>query len=196
MKKQLGSWSLVVCVFLISGCASRHYERTQVGHLEGRMIVEWRRPNLFAYKPDGQQPLVFVRKSGDAIKPGPMFTDGGSIPRSFWVLKNYSPWGYGPAFIVHDWLFHMQDCKELGYEKYSLEEAATVMSEVMKTMMESPDFDYGSKTTVYSMYKAVQTQPARDAWSDGRCVRPDVAILSLDPDEIFVVEFPSKARKP
>ena len=182
-------------MLLMSGCASRHYDRTQPGHLNGKVIVEWRKPNLFAYKPDAKQPLLFVRASGDAIKPDLMFTDGGSIPRAFRVLKNYSPWGYGPAFIVHDWLFHMQNCKVPGYEKYSLEEAATIMSEVMKTMMESPGFDYGSKTTVYLMYEAVQTQPARDAWRDGRCVTPDLQFLSV-PDEVLVVEFPSKARNP
>jgi hypothetical protein len=90
----------------------------------------------------------------------------------------------------------MQNCKLPGYGNYSVEEAATIMSEVMKTMMESPGFDYGSKTTMYLMYKAVQTQPARDAWNDGRCVTPDLGILSLAPDEVFVVEFPSKARNP
>ena len=196
MKEPLQLWCLVFGILLMSGCASRHYERTQSGQLNGKVIVEWRKPNLFAYKPDTMQPLIFVRASGNAIKPELMFTDGGSIPRAFWVLKNYSPWGYGPAFIVHDWLFHMQNCKLPGYEKYSVEEAATIMSEVMKTMMVSPGFDYGSKTTVYLMYKAVQTQPARDAWSDGRCVTPDLRFLSLPPDEVFVVEFPSKARIP
>ena len=195
MRNQVRPWILVLIVILTSGCAARHYERTQVGQLNGRIIVEWRKPDLFAYRPDAKQPLSFVRRRGQEIKPELMFTDGGSIPRPLWVLRNYSPWGYGPAFIVHDWLFHMQNCKLPGYEKYSVEEAATIMSEVMKTMMESPGFDYGSKTTVYLMYQAVQTQPARDAWSDGRCVTPDLRILSA-PDEVFVVEFPSKARIP
>jgi hypothetical protein len=74
--------------------------------------VEWRKPDLFVYRPDTTQPLVFVRKTGDTITPGLMFTGGGSIPHPFWVLRNYSPWGYGPA---------------------SIEDAATIMSEVMKT---------------------------------------------------------------
>ena len=113
------------------------------------------------------------------------------LPRPFWVLRNYSPWGYGPAFIVHDWLFRMQNCKEEGYKKYSLESAAIIMSEIMKTIMETPGFDYGSKSTVYLMYKAVQTQPARHAWEDGICEKEDVRLLS-QPDEVFVVEFPPK----
>jgi hypothetical protein len=181
-------------VLLMSGCASFHYECTQPGQLSGKVIVEWRKPNLFTYRPDTAQPLMFVRKNGDTIKPELMFTDGGSIPRPFWVLKNYSPWGYGPAFIVHDWLFHMENRKLPGHEKYSVGEAATIMSEVMKTMMESPDFDYGSKTSMYLMYEAVRTQPARDAWTEGRCLTPDRAATAQAPDETFVVEFPSKAR--
>jgi hypothetical protein len=89
----------------------------------------------------------------------------------------------------------MKNCKVPGYEKYSVEEAATIMSEVMKTMMEIPDFNYGSKTTVYLMYEAVQTQPARDAWNDGPCVTPEARALEVAPDERFVVEFSSKARQ-
>jgi hypothetical protein len=86
----------------------------------------------------------------------------------------------------------MQDCKEEGYDRYSLEDAATIMSEVMKTMMESPGFDYGSKTTMYSMYRAVLTQQARDAWVDAKCLTPDARTLSVIPDAVFVVEFPPK----
>lgn len=190
------AWPIICSILLVSGCASQHYEQTQRGQLNGRVIVEWRKPDLFTYRPDSEQPLLFVRKSGEEIKPELMITDGGSIPRPFWVMKNYSPWGYGPAFIVHDWLFHMRNCKLPGYEKYSVDEAATIMSEVMKTMMESPGFDYGSKTTMYVMYEAVRTQPARDAWTDGPCVRAEQRSFSPVPDEVFVVEFPSKVRSP
>lgn len=188
---------LAVLAVLVSGCASLHYQRTDSGTLSGRVIVEWREPNLFVFRPDKQQPLTFVRKGGDTITPGVMFTDGGSIPRQFWVFKNFSPWGYGPAFIVHDWLFHVRNCKLAGYEKYSLGGAATVMSEVMKTMMETPGFDYGSETVVYLMYDAVQTSPARDAWDNGKCIIPDEHALAAPPsppDQVFIVEFPPKPR--
>jgi hypothetical protein len=185
----------VVVLVALWGCASHHYGRTQVGDLSGAVIVEWRKPNLFWFKPDSSEPLIFARKSGDAIKPGAMLTDGGSIPRPFWVFKNFSPWGYGPAFIVHDWLFHMQDCKLPGHEKYTLEEAAMIMSEVMKTLMEGPDFDYGSKTAVYMMYKAVQTAPARAAWSNGVCITPGAPAFFGPPDEVFVVRAPRRSRR-
>ena len=117
-----------------------------------------------------------------------MYTDGGSVPRPFWILRNYSPWGYGPAFIVHDWLFHEQNCKEGDYQNYSVKEAAKIMSEVMKTLMESPNFRYGSKSSMYAMYEAVQTTPAVDAWEHGKCVKPGEIQIKRTPDATFVVE--------
>ena len=93
---------MVVFVLLLVGCASLHYEKTRAGNLSGRVIVEWRKPNLFVFRPDAEQPLKFVRSDGDVITPQEMFTDGGSIPRAFWVFRNFSPCGYGPAFVVHD----------------------------------------------------------------------------------------------
>nr|WP_249779640.1 DUF1353 domain-containing protein [Bradyrhizobium sediminis] len=34
-----------------------------------------------------------------------MYTDGGSIPRIAQIFNGLSPWGFGPAYIVHDWIF-------------------------------------------------------------------------------------------
>ena len=139
----------VVLATALAGCATQHYERTESGTLEGDLTVQWRKPNSFLFVPSADHPLKFTRRSnGDLIQPDRMWTDGGSIPRPFWVFQNYSPWGYGPAFIVHDWLFHMHDCRLPGYEKYDLKTAATIMSEVMKTLLEDPQFDYGGKTSM------------------------------------------------
>jgi len=119
-----------------------------------------------------------------------MYTDGGSIPRAFWVFRNYSPWGYGPAFIIHDWLFHMQNCKLGEYQDYTLKDAATAMSEVMRILMETPDFNYGSKTSMYLMYEAVQTAPAREAWDHGKCITPDILSVDRVPDATIVIRIP------
>ncbi len=143
----------------------------------------------------GDHPLKFTRgRKGDVIQPDRMWTDGGSIPRQFWVFKNYSPWSYGPAFVVHDWLFRMQDCQLPGYDKYDLKTAATVMSEVMKTLLEDPQFDYGDKTSMYLMYEAVQTEPARKAWEDHDCQPVPEAVERSLPDEVFHFSF-GGARK-
>jgi len=174
----------------LCGCASYHYKHTDPGTLNGTVTVKWYKPNLFVYEPDASTPLTFTRKSGQPITPAKMYTDGGSIPRAFWVFRNYSPWGYGPAFIVHDWLFHMQNCKLGEYQDYTLKDAATVMSEVMRTLMETPDFNYGSKTSMYLMYEAVQTAPAREAWDHGKCITPDILSVDRVPDATIVIRIP------
>lgn len=173
----------------VTGCADAHYQRMDAGILKGRVIVEWYKPNLFVYRPDPQAPLVFTRKRGGApIQPRLMYTDGGSIPRPFWALRNYSPWGFGPAFIVHDWLFHMRHCQLEGYRDHSLHDAAIIMSEVMKTLMETPGFEYGSESSVYLMYEAVQTAPAKESWEHGECINPaEERGLPDKPDATFVV---------
>jgi hypothetical protein len=123
-----------------------------------------------------------------------MPTDGGSIPRAFWVFKNYSPWGYGPAFVAHDWLFHIKNCNLKGYKPYDLKDAAMVMSEIVKTLMESPGFDYGSKTLMYLMYEAVQTPPAVEAWEHGTCENVEIFTLSGPPDAVFTLDFGKRTR--
>jgi hypothetical protein len=179
---------------LLSGCATYHYNHTPPGQLSGKLIVEWYKPNLFKYKPDAGDPLTFVRSNGDIVKPKEMVTDGGSIPRAFWVFKNYSPWGYGPAFVAHDWLFHVKNCNLPGYPAYSLKDAAWVMSEVMKTLMATPGFDYGSKSSMYLMYVAVQTAPAKEAWEHGTCQDPSVIRPLGAPDATIKLDFSSSAR--
>ena len=180
---------LIFAMFTSAGCANRHYDQTASGKLEGDLIVEWRKPNNFIYLPAADKPLRFTRAMNDeVIQPDRMWTDGGSIPRQFWIFRNYSPWGYGPAFIIHDWLFRMQHCEIDGYEHYDLETAAVIMSEVMKTLMEQPDFDYGSKQSMYLMYKAVGSSVAESSWESRDCQPVDTERL-LEPDLVFRVSF-------
>ena len=86
----------------------------------------------------------------------------------------------------------MQNCRVSGYDRYSLGEAATIMSEIMKTMMEEAGFDYGSKASMYLMYRAVQTAPAKNSWDSGVCLTPSARSLERAPDQVFVVEFPTR----
>jgi hypothetical protein len=65
-----------------------------------------------------------------------------------------------------------------------------VMSEVMKTMMESPKFNYGDKTTLYAMYLAVKTPPAQAAWKNRKCDQPPPENSDTwRPSAVFTVEF-------
>lgn len=84
----------------------------------------------------------------------------------------------------------MQNCKRNGYQDYTLKDPATVMSEAMKTLMETPNFDYGSKTSMYLMYEAVQTPPAQEAWKHGKCNAPGALAVDRAPDETILIHIP------
>jgi Protein of unknown function (DUF1353) len=159
-----------------------HYDATDTGDLKGRLVVEWVDQDKFVFIPDPQNPLTFKRKSdNDVIVPQRMYTDGGSIPAALRAFRSYSPWGYAPAFIIHDWLFVMKECKVPGYEKYDLDKAATIMSEVMKTVMENPKYGGPNKLVHYSMYEAVRSKVAQDYWDHGRCETPEGARTAAGP---------------
>lgn len=164
------------------------YEEFHVGSLKGKLIVQWWEPDKFVFLPDKDDPLTFKRSNGEAITPGRMFTDGGSIPRPLWIFRNYSPWGYAPAFIVHDWLFQMKHCGMPGNDKYTHEIAATVMAEVMKTMMETKKVDT-AKLTVLAMYEAVDSDVAKTYWDNGKCVLPPTGAAAKKPIYEFKLSF-------
>lgn len=161
---------------LLTGCTdwlySWFYDGTDTGELKGKLVVEWIDQDKFLFLPDPNDPLVFTRKNKEVVQPGKMYTDGGSIPPALRALKSYSPWGYAPAFIVHDWLFVMKQCKIAGFEDYDLDKAATIMAEAMKTVMENPKYGGPNKLAHYTMYEGVRSSVARDYWDKGECDTP------------------------
>jgi hypothetical protein len=167
---------LVVAALLVPSCddlrSGFFYDRTDTGTLKGRLIVEWVDQDKFIFQPDPKDPLTFTRKDKDVLQPGMMYTDGGSVPAPLRALKSYSPWGYAPAFIIHDWLFTMKHCKIAGFEKYDLDKAATIMAEVMKTVMENPKYGGPNKLVHYSMYEGVRSPIAQKYWETGTCDTP------------------------
>jgi len=87
------------------------------GQVSGYLMVFWTGEDNFIYYPYYADPLVYRlpkalagRVGYDTIRPGAMFTDGGSIPQAVRGWAGFSPWGYGPAYIVHDWLFIARHC--------------------------------------------------------------------------------------
>lgn len=167
------------CLDLIYGW---HYDQTRAGELKGTLRIQWIEQDKFLYEPDPADPLIFTRADGTVVRPAAMFTDGGSIPQALRVIKAYSPWGYAPAFLIHDWLFAMKQCKYPGYEKLTLEDAANVMSEAMKTLMEKPNFGGANKLVHYTMYQGVLSSTAKDYWDHGACDSPG-AMMPRIPSE-------------
>src|ERR1019366_6291836 len=63
------------------------------------------------YIPSPASSFAFTTtRSGKVIQPGLMYTDGGSIPRIAQIFGGFSPWGFGPAYAVHDWIFFGRHC--------------------------------------------------------------------------------------
>lgn len=172
-----------------SGCAAFNYQSVDQGRIDGKLTVEWIDRDVFRFIPDREDPLTFTRASGERIVPGEMTTDGGSIPRPLWMLRDYSPWGYAPAYIVHDWLFEAHSCNLSGYQQYTLDSAADVLSEVIKTMMESDRYGGRNELVLLSMDRAVRSSFAQNAWDTGACTigdpqplrkRAPIAVFTLD----------------
>ena len=72
----------------LAACGSFTYEGTPLGKLRGQLLVIWVGEDRFVYWPLTKDPLTFTlgldlqQKLGiQTIRPGLMYTDGGSIPR-------------------------------------------------------------------------------------------------------------------
>ena len=160
----------VLMLLCATGCASTLYSRTPVGDFTGKLTVEWVAPNEFIYRPDAQNPLRFKPKDGPEIRPELMYTDGGSIPRLFWSAPGFGPWDFGPAYIIHDWLFEQHHCHVGDWSAYSVQRAAELLASGMKTQMEkggSPEPEL-----IYAVYEAVRSPVAQNAWDRGKCNVP------------------------
>ena len=167
---------------LLLGACAISYGAVGLGRLGGRVVVMWVGADNFLYIPAPKAGTFFFEtaRSGNVIAPGIMYTDGGSIPRIARGLQGFSPWGFGPAYVVHDWIFYAHHCvvdgEYLGrfseYEKrITFDESALILAEVIKTLV-----DYGQvsenafATDIIS--NAVDGAVARALWdAKGACER-------------------------
>jgi len=157
------------------GCAHVIYEQTKIGSFKGALDIHWIKPDRFIYVPNKDDPLRFT-VSGRTFEPRAMYTDGGSIPRLFWGVPNYSPWGYAPAYIIHDWLFDAHHCGDPEYIDISFERSAEILAEGIKTLMET-GVAPRDKTTLWSIFEAVKSSVALSIWETGSCDRPALKLL-------------------
>jgi hypothetical protein len=68
-----------------------------------------------------------------------MYTDGGSVPRVFWNIPGLSPWSFGPAYVVHDYIFAVHRCgwDDPVVSQIKFEESAEILAEVGKFLIEA-----------------------------------------------------------
>jgi len=152
---------------MISGCG-KSYDEFEPGEFQGRLIVEWYDKDIFVFRPDPEDPLVFTRYNDEAFQPATFQTDGGSTPQILRAFKHYSPWGYAKAYIIHDWIFSEHYCGRM--QDVSFHESADILSEGVKTMIETRGEDDPSERKVLETIDlGVRTTFARDAWDNGAC---------------------------
>lgn len=157
----------------LPGCATLRYDSIAEGTgYHGKIRVEWIDPDLFRFIPDPDAPFTVTRPGKPDIVPGTFETDGGSVPYPLRAFPAYSPWGYAPAFIAHDWLFEAHHCGLPGYDGYTLDDAADVMSELVKAMMQTDPATPPDRLVLYTMDVAVRSDVARRMWDTGRCTMP------------------------
>ncbi|MEP2531886.1 hypothetical protein [Shimia sp.] len=135
------------CLSILMGCGSVDYENAPVGRFKGSLLVMWVSEEKFVFVPAPGAPLRFERNNASAslpvIMPEMMYTDGGSIPRAARLFQGFSPWGYAPAYMVHDWIFVARHCltdgdatpAEQGVAQMTFQESAEVIAEAIQTLI-------------------------------------------------------------
>ena len=141
-------------LLVLSACGVVDYDDLPEGEFKGRLLVMWigegssaSGGGRFVYVPVPGDELR-LKRGGDGgtlpvVRPEMMYTDGGSIPRGAQLFKGFSPWGYAPAYMVHDWLFVARHCltdgkatpEEQMVAAMDFHESAEVIGEAIKTLV-------------------------------------------------------------
>lgn len=117
---------LAFCAALaLTSCGTIDPDRVHRGNFYGNVHLVWIRggendalgDGVFAYLPRPNDELTFERgeqnersENSTVIQPEAFYTDGGSVPRAFQMLNGFNAWAYGPAYVIHDWLFVARKC--------------------------------------------------------------------------------------
>lgn len=137
------------------------------GDLRGHVVIEWSGEDEFIYRPDPDRSKRLSFQPSFLkipIVPEVMYTDGGSIPRIFWSIPGLSPWGLGPAYIIHDWLFLVHRCHRTAPPEVTaitFEQSAQILAEVGKSLIEH---NLVKNNKLEEIVWAIQTKYARDIW--------------------------------
>jgi V8-like Glu-specific endopeptidase len=160
--------------------ADKFYETLRTGMYSGVPTVKWNgfdhindRPR-FIFEPQANQQFSYKTSNGKLIVPKLMDTDGGTSPLALHPLPKFSPWGYAPAYIIHDWVFVSHKCAIPPDNDVEFQESALIIAEAIKTLMEIGYSDYdGNKEkfpkaedTLYLIYRAVNTPYAKKMWNN------------------------------
>lgn len=146
-------------------------EDLKIGEFTGKFRLEWNGPETFKYHPDEADPFRYVRNLGnnkkEVIEPGPMVTNGGSIPLVAQVLTGRTPWEYGPAYLIHDWEFHRHHV-DSSFKK-SFKQVNLTLAESIWTLMNKGYLNYKKPMknfqNVHTVYTGVSSPVGRAIWN-------------------------------
>lgn len=202
---EIRSWlliTLVLATVALSGCSSYWSEakKAPVGEFKGELSLIWigeADENIgsgkFIYAPNPAKPLVFTRHKDleyRTIQPDRFLTDGGSIPGVAKAFRGFDPWAYGPAYIIHDWLFIAARCnraypdrddwKDLRGMEFA--DSVAIMNETIGTLMDKGRVQNNDLSRNVITY-AVSTSISENLWNKSTC---DLDRL----DNVIVLEEP------
>jgi hypothetical protein len=115
----------------------------------------------YLYTPDANDPLRFIRSTGEKIQPGRMITDGGSVPRPAWVIPDINPWTYIKAYLVHDWDFSRHHCEATYGRDFEL--VNLTLGEGIYTLMRTGEVNTDWRK-VELVYEAVSSFVGQGVW--------------------------------
>jgi hypothetical protein len=184
---KLRGFIVLVLSVLMTACVSVQYDPYTPSYFTGSVLVIWvgetegsSGDGKFLFIPNPNDLLTFHRSATDTrgrvIEPGLMYTDGGSIPKIAQVFNGLSPWGYAPAYMIHDWLFTAHHCLVDGRtdKKYDqvrdidFDESARVLNEAISALINQrivkhDDLAVGAITGAVDSFVAQNLWDARGA---------------------------------
>jgi hypothetical protein len=189
----------ILLPFLLGSCVSPFVD-AKLGRMSASVHIVWVGADNFVFVPAwiGTTFTFETARTGRLIAPGLMYTDGGSIPRVAQIFPAFSPWAYGPAYIIHDWIFYGRHCyvdRELPqmrlyndaarfddvngdetkpsshprHDAITFDESALILAEVIKTMVDWKQVQ-SRNVAADLISSAVDSPVALASWNaSGRC---------------------------
>jgi hypothetical protein len=185
----------------LSACTTVDFSQLAPATLTGSLFVMWvgegdsSGDGKFVFVPDPADPLTLRRAErslpGAEIQPGLMYTDGGSIPKIAQVFKGLSPWGYAPAYMIHDWMFTAHHCIVDGendkrfdqVRNISFKDSADILGEAIQGMVKANKVQRNDVAGT-AITAAVGNSIAENLWNkQGAC-----AASKVSPEDVAAVE--------
>jgi len=189
----------------LGACGVWIHDDIPEGDLKGIVTIEWDKQDNFIYRPDPSptrrlsfQPYAW-RGSDKRITPTRMYTDGGSIPRFFWNVPGLSPWGFGPAYVIHDYIFAVHRCgwPDPVVAQITFEDSAEILAEIGAALIRA---NLIRNDALNAIVWGVRTRYARDLWNTPGDPIKDCSIprllKGLRTVQVVHFEIPPTAARP